>query len=192
MRILLSLTPDIVWFALTQPPHPELCRTPAVVLLPTPDTPSMKKIASDAPLVAYQHRPHGDGQHGGLGSTAQATTQGSPPRGQELSIVYKSPGYEETTLRLPLEENASVSCLDGEGTLRVEPVEKLEGGLEVTLRLDSELRLQYAGVQLLDNQGIPAKSGPFVRYGRRGFDNTVSVPFVTDLVIMNEAGPHSR
>jgi hypothetical protein len=103
--------------------------------------------------------------------------------GQDLSIVFKTPRYEERTLRLPLEENATISCLNGKGILKVETIQRLEGGLEVTLRLESELTLQHAGVQLVDNQGRPAKRGPFVRYGR---GNTVTVPFVTNL----DSGPY--
>ncbi|HHX28968.1 MAG TPA: DUF4179 domain-containing protein [Firmicutes bacterium] len=119
----------------------------------------------------------------GFEEVGHGEAQFEPVAGRDFAIMFKTPWGESTTLRLPLEEKATISCFEGEGALKVEAVKNLEGGLEVTLRLESELRLQDAGVQLVDNQGRPAKRGPFVRYGR---GNTVTVPFVTNL----DSGPY--
>lgn len=100
-----------------------------------------------------------------------------------LSIAFKIPKFEGGELRLPVEEGATTSCFDGEGALKVETIKKLEGGVEVTLVLESELKLLGAEVHLVDGQGRPATTGPYVRYGR---DNTVILPFVTDL----DSGPY--
>lgn len=104
-------------------------------------------------------------------------------QGQDLAIIFKTPRFEPDTLELPLEENATTSCLDGEGSLKVETVNNLEGGLEVTIRLESDLKLQDAWVQLVDGQGRSAKMAPFVRFGR---GNTVQFSFVTNL----DSGPY--
>jgi len=89
--------------------------------------------------------------------------------GQDLAIMFKTPRFESGTLELPLEENATISCLGGDGSLNVETIDKLEGMLEVTLRLQSDLKLRDGWVELVDGQGRRTKKG-FVRIGR---DNTI-------------------
>jgi len=100
-----------------------------------------------------------------------------------LSIEFKTPRFEPETLTLPLEENAAVPCFGGDGILKIDSIRKLEGGLEITLRLESPLRLCHAGVGLVDRQGRSVVPGPYLNYGR---DNTVTSPFVTDL----DSGPY--
>lgn len=102
---------------------------------------------------------------------------------QDLTVVFKKPRFEPGTLRLPLEQGATVSCLGGQGSLTVAAIDKLEGGVKVTTRLESDLRLRDAWVRLVDSQGELVRMAPFVSYGR---DNDVQFSFVTDL----DSGPY--
>lgn len=102
---------------------------------------------------------------------------------QDFAIVFRKPRFEPATLNLPLEPDATISCLDGEGSLKVEAIDRLQGGVNVTIRLESDLRLRDAWVRLVNSQGEFARMAPFVTYGR---DNDVQFSFVADL----DSGPY--